>query len=540
MNERLTGIDANAPDAIVREKKSFSIVWIVPIIAVIIGGWLVYKALSEKGEIITISFKSAEGLEAGKTKIKYKDVEIGLVESIILADDLASVLVTAELVKGSKAYLTDRTRFWVVRARVRAGEISGLGTLLGGAYIAVDPVKDGKRVDTFTGLETPPVVTMDDPGRHYLLRAEKLGSLDAGSPIYYRQIIVGQVESYELDKDGKYVDIRIFINAPHHAYIKKNTRFWNAGGLDFSVDANGLRVDSQSLVSILLGGIAFDNPVDLKQDDVAANNSMYLLFDSRQDAMARTYAIKRYWLLEFKGSVRGLTKGAPVEFRGLQIGKVQDIDLQIRNDDGTDILISVLIEAEPERFMGKEIIEDDVRYRKFINSLVDKGLRAQLKTGNLLTGKLYVDLDFHSNGPLYTIDWETKYPRLPTVPQSFEELVADFKKLLDRFKEVPFEEIGQDLQSVLKKLDSTLLATKSLITQMDSDISPEFQTLLKQATNTLSEIEVSYGNESPLNHKARHALDELADAAESLRLLADYLEQYPDALLRGKGTIGGK
>ncbi len=537
MNEQPTEVTTNtsAQEALIREKKSFSIVWIVPIVALLIGGWLVYKALSEKGPTITLSFKSADGLEAGKTKIKYKDVEVGEVTSIVLDNDLATVIVTAELGKNSKAYLTDKTRFWVVRARVSAGEISGLGTLLGGAYIAIDPVKEGKPLNSFIGLESPPIVTTDLPGRHYVLKAERLGSLGAGSPIYYRQIQVGQVESYELEKEGRHVDIRIFIDAPHAAYIHKNTRFWNAGGIDLSMDANGLKIDSQSLVSILSGGIAFDNPVDLKQNDPAEDNEMFILFDSRGDAMAQTYSVKRYWQLEFSGSVRGLTKGAPVEFRGLQVGKVEDVSLKIGQVNNEDILISVLVETEPERLVEKGVIQNDQEYMKLIDSLVARGLRAQLRTGSIITGQLYVDLDFRENVAPKTVDWDLKYPIVPTIPASIEELMAVFNKMLEKIETIPFEQIGQDIRSMVKNLDSTVKASEELLKTVNSKIAPEISATLKQATHTMAELEKTFGNESPLNHNAIQALGELSEAARSLRMLSDYLERHPEALIYGKG-----
>jgi paraquat-inducible protein B len=176
---------SNLPQAEVQRKKQISIVWLIPIVAVLIGGWLAYKGLSEKGPIVMISFESAEGLEAGKTKLRYKDVEIGLVESIRFNADLSRVLVTAELVKEAAPYLTENTRFWVVRPRVTASGVSGLGTIFSGAYIGMDPGKEGEPMRDFKGLEIPPVVTTGMPGRDFLLRANTLGSLDIGAPVYY-------------------------------------------------------------------------------------------------------------------------------------------------------------------------------------------------------------------------------------------------------------------------------------------------------------------------------------------------------------------
>ncbi len=420
-----------ASEALIREKSSFSIVWVVPIVALLIGGWLVYKAISEKGPEISIVFNTAEGLEAGKTKIKYKDVVVGEVTSIDLSEKIDNVIITAEMKKDAKHYLTDKTRFWVVTARLKAGEVSGLSTLMGGAYIAIDPVQEGKPATSFIGLETPPVVTTDSEGRHFKLKAKKLGSLDIGSPVYFRQIQVGQVESYKLDDDGKNVSIRIFINNPHHLYVKKNTQFWNAGGLDFTVDANGLRVDTQSVVSLMIGGLAFDNPERNGNHNPAENDDIFTLYNSHEEAAEDEYTVKHEWLLVFDGSVRGLTKDAPVEFKGIKIGKVLDINVKV-DINSAQIPISVLIEIEPERITPEIMSFEESERKEFLNSLTAKGLRAQLKSGNLLTGQLFVDLDFHPDEPVQQIEWEGRYPKIPTIQAPLDEAFAAVKKLIDK------------------------------------------------------------------------------------------------------------
>ena len=344
--------EAIIAEAVIRQKRNFSIVWILPVVALIIGGWLVYKALTEKGPEITISFKTAEGLEAGKTKIKYKDVDIGIVDTIRLSDDLSHVILSANLVRAAERYLTEHTRFWVVRARLTASEISGISTLFAGAYIAIDPGKEGLLQKHFAGLERPPVVTADLPGRHFLLKAEKLGSLDIGSPVYYRQIRVGQVADYDLDDDGRHVTLKIFINDPHHKLVSKNSRFWNASGMDVSLDAGGIKVDTQSFVSMMIGGIAFSAPITFKSTQAASENDVFILYSNQQQAQEDAYRIKHHWVLNFKGSVRGLSPEAPVEFRGIPVGKVLSIASQFDMDAiQGEIVIPVLIETEPERYL---------------------------------------------------------------------------------------------------------------------------------------------------------------------------------------------
>jgi len=320
----------NVPEAEVRSRKrhfSISIVWLVPLVAVLIGGWLVFTALSEKGPEITITFKSADGLEAGKTKIKYKDVQLGQVSAIKLSEDLSTVIVTAELVKEAENFISVNTRFWVIRARVGVSGVSGLGTLFSGAYITLDPGKPGNTTHHFKGLELPPLVTADLPGSLFLLKADSRGSLDIGSPVYYRKIQVGQVVEYHLAEDGHTILFKIFINAPYHAYVYQNTRFWNASGIDFKLDTQGVRIDTESLVSILIGGIAFGIPQAEAPNTPAEPEAMFRLFRNMDEAKERTYWLKSKSILYFDESVRGLDIGAPVEFWGILMGEVIDVKL---------------------------------------------------------------------------------------------------------------------------------------------------------------------------------------------------------------------
>ena len=399
------------PEAAVQTKRQISIVWLIPVIAMLIGSWLAYKGLSEKGPTVTISFESADGLEAGKTKVKYKDVEIGQVETIRFNADLSRVLVTAELVKEAGPYLKENTRFWVVRPRVTASGVSGLGTIFSGAYIGMDPGKEGESARRFQGLEIPPVVTTGMPGRDFLLKANTLGSLDIGAPVYYRQIQVGQVIGYDLDEKGKFITIKAFINAPHHKLVRKNTRFWNASGFDLKLDASGIKLNTESLVSIMMGGIAFDTPTSLEAGGPAKEGHVFRLYESRESIFERTYTQKAHYVLHFEGSIRGLTVGAPVEFRGIKIGEVVDIKAEFNQETLTP-RITVLIETEPQRWetMGETTLDNKAQ----IETLVAKGLRAQLKTGSLLTGQLFIDVDIYPDAAPAKVLYDEKYAELPT------------------------------------------------------------------------------------------------------------------------------
>jgi paraquat-inducible protein B len=536
------------PQAVVQSKRQISIVWIVPIVAILIGSWLAYKGLTEKGPEVTISFESAEGLEAGKTKVKYKDVELGQVETIRFNADLSRVLVSAELVKEAEPYLTEKTRFWVVRPRVTASGVSGLGTLFSGAYIGMDPGKEGRLERTFKGLEIPPIITTDMPGREYLLKATTLGSLDFGAPVYYRQIQVGQVISYELDKDGEFLIIKIFINAPHHELVYQNTRFWNASGFDLKVDASGLKLNTESIATIMMGGIAFETPTSLETGGPAEEGQTFRLYETRDSIFERTYTEKKYYILNFNESIRGLTVGAPVEFRGIKIGQVVDIKAEW-DPQSISPLITVLIETEPQRWQVRG--EATMDPKQDMQKLVDKGLRAQLKTGSLLTGQLYVDVDFHPDAPKTEVKFDGKFPEVPTIPAPLQIITARVNELLNKLETVPIEKIGKDLGDTLQNvkrlseseellaavqaLNQTLQHTRQLVQNLDSNVAPAIGSTLDQAQKTLVSVEGTLGKDAPLQHEMRRALKELAEAARGIRILTDYLERNPDALIFGKG-----
>jgi len=536
------------PEAVVQRKKQISIVWLVPVIAILIGGWLAYKGLTEKGPMVTISFESAEGLEAGKTKLKYKDVEVGQVQTIRFNADLSRVLVMAELVKEAEPYLTENTRFWVVRPRVTASGVSGLGTLFSGAYIGMDPVKEGRPARSFEGLEIPPVVTRDMPGRDFILRATALGSLDIGSPVYYRQIQVGQVTGYELDKEAQSLSIKVFINAPHDALVNKNTRFWNASGFDLKLDAGGLKINTESLVSIMMGGIAFETPTSLEAGGPAEEGYEFRLYETRDSIFERTYTQKMYYILNFNESIRGLTVGAPVEFRGIKIGQV--VDIKAEYDPQTlSPRITVLIETEPQRW-GRNVA-GKVDPNQEILKLVEKGLRAQLKTGSLLTGQLFVDIDFHPDAPKAEVKFDQNFPEVPTIPAPLQVITARVNELLSKLEKLPIEQIGKDLGDTLQNvkrlseskqlleavqaLNETLQQTRQLVQNLDSNVAPAIGSTLDQAQKTLLSVEGTLGKDAPLQHEMRRALKELAEAARGIRILTDYLERHPDSLIYGKG-----
>jgi paraquat-inducible protein B len=264
--------------AVSRKRTGISLVWVVPIVAAVAGIWVAVTRILSEGPQITIIFHTAEGLEAGKTKIQFNGVEVGSITAIRLSDDHMRVITTAQMEPKTESFLLADTQFWVVRPRISGANVSGLGTLISGAYIGMDIGKSKEKRKEFTALENPPVITGDRPGRFFVLKAPDLGSLDSGTPIF-RRLQVGEVASYALDSDGQSFSVKVFVNAPYDRYVSRDTRFWQASGIDVSLTASGLSVQTQSVLSILIGGIAFETPAGSTSPASEANTDFPLFSD---------------------------------------------------------------------------------------------------------------------------------------------------------------------------------------------------------------------------------------------------------------------
>ena len=531
------------PEAVAAPKsaRSMQLVWLIPIVAVLVGGWLAVKTILERGPTITISFKTGESLEEGKTKIKYKDIQIGLVTSIALSQDRKQVVATAQLDKDAEGFLVEDTRFWVARPRVTAAGVTGLSTLLSGAYIVVEPGREQRKRREFVALEEAPIVTREDPGREFVLRAADLSSIDIGSPVYFRRFNVGEVVSRDLDKDGKGVSIGVFIHAPHDQYVTTNTRFWNASGIDVSLGAEGFRVQTESLAAILVGGIAFQARPDADVAPAADAKTVFHLFPTRDEAMKRPDLQVVHVQFVFKDSVRGLSEGAPVEFRGVTIGEV--IRIRTEFEPGTFTFVQP-VEAYlyPDRLRARSRDkgatlpppETPEMVAKRAQLFVEQGMRGQLQTGNLLTGQKFVAVEFFPNAPKVKLDTSKRPFEIPTMPGGFEELEGTVKSILKKLDKVQYEEISADVRKVIETLDQTLKDSDVLVKRLGAETTPELNRTLEEARRALKSAEGALASESPLQTDLREALRELARAAQAFRTLADYLERHPEALIQGK------
>ena len=520
-----------------RKRWAPSLVWLIPLVAAVIGLSLVAKALIERGPSIVIDFKTADGLEAGKTKVKYKEVDIGTVKSIELSDDLSHVRVSVDLTQNAKRFAVKDSRWWVVRPRVAGGSVSGLSTLLSGAYIGADAGKSNDSAHHYVGLETPPVVSTGQPGKAFVLHAADLGSLDIGSPVYYRRIQVGQVEAFSLDSDGKGVTLRVFVQAPYDQYVGSNTRFWHASGIDLRLDSSGFKVNTQSLASVVIGGIAFQAPSDAGAGVMAKAGQAFRLAPDEATAMKAPDTDAMTVVFRFQQSLRGLAVGAPVDFRGITLGEVTSIGVEF--DQATkQISMPVTVEVYPDRLRRRDpkhnLPPDQIASRQILNALVARGLRGQLRTGNLLTGQLYVALDFFPNAKPAKAEEVDNVVVMPTVPNTLDQLQLQIADIATKLDKIPFDSIGQNLDSSLRKLDKTLDSAQGLFRQLDGEIAPEAKATLSEAKKSFGAAERTLSEDAPVQQDVRQAMQELTKTLRSLNTLADYLQQHPEALLRGK------
>jgi paraquat-inducible protein B len=510
------------------------VVWMLPAIVVIAGAFVIIHEKLAQGTSIEIRFHNAEGLEANKTKIRYKDVEIGEVSDIRVSDDRKEVVVTADIHRNAREYLVMDTRFWVVRPRISSAGITGLGTLVSGEYISIDVGHSQVKRNHFVGVDEPPILTSDLPGREFILRAEDLGSLGIGSTVFYRHITAGQVIGYTLDPGGAGVTVKIFINSPFDGFVTGATRFWQASGVDMSVNSDGVKLRTESLTSILEGGIAFQS---LPEGSTvpAAGDTVFTLYLDQDRAMRPAEVEIRPFVLYFWNSLRGLSAGAPVDLRGITVGEVKSLDVEYDAKKGT-LSFPVAIELYPQRLRGRRSAKDENESasRELLDNLVSHGLRAELKTGNLLTGQKYVALELHSDAPKEKISWGSQPATFPTISSGLDDLQDSVGSIARKLNKVPFDQLSYRLMSTMGSLEQTLKSADHLLQNVDTTLAPQLSQTLSEAREALKNAKEVLGQDSPLQSDLGSTLLQVSRAAKSISALVDYLERHPESLLRGK------
>ncbi|MBV4451159.1 MULTISPECIES: PqiB family protein [Pseudomonas] len=521
--------------AIKTRRFSVSLVWIVPIVAVLVGISLVVHSVLQQGPTITLNFKTGSGLTANKTEVKYRNVVIGQVTEVALSDDQKSVNATVKLAKQAESFTRADSQFWVVRPRIGAGGVSGIDTLLSGDYIGADIGQSETRAKQFIGLENPPPITYGEPGKRFTLHTQALGSLDIGSPVYYRKIEVGQVVAYKLDAEGKGVDIEVFVHAPNDVYVTENTRFWNASGVDLSVGANGFALKTESLSSLLVGGIAFLAPPYSPNDKPAGEERTFELFDDQLSALAPPNGEGQYMSLRFDQALRGLKVGAPVEFLGVEFGRVVSINLDFdAKKRSFPLNVGIVIYPQLLGQAHTKLLKtmnhdpnDEAAGVRLIGSFIENGLRAQARSGNLLTGQLYIALDFYPKAEKVAFDPTLRPVSIPTIPGNLEQLQEKLENIVNKINQLPIERIAGNL-------DSNLVELRKGLTQFNAKTLPSVQNTLADVSKTLQSASSTLAEDSPQREQLTQTLDELGRMSRSLRELSDYLGRHPESLIRGR------
>ena len=539
--------------------------WLIPLVAIAIGGWLAWDTLSKEGPTITLSFETAEGLQAGQSQLKFKEIVLGTVQSLELTADHKHVLVKIATTRQAESLLTDTTIFWVVKPRLFAGSLSGLGTLLSGAFVGMLPGETaGKPQREFVGREDPPVLETNVPGHTFLLKAPRLGSISIGSPVFFRDLDVGTVLGWDIATMAQSVTIHAFVRAPYDSYVHDETRFWDASGISLKLGGAGVEMQVESLRAVLLGGIAFDTPEAVQTHaEISSEDHVFPLFPDRTTADAASYTRQIPLVAYFPGSVQGLAPGSEVTMHGLMVGHVTDVRLSY-DPAKKAIVVPVHFEIHPERIVGigKQVYKTQA---EAVDAMVQQGLRATLQSASLITGQQMVVLDFVPNAPPATVTMEGTNFVVPTTDSGgFSGLQASATDLLAKVNTIPFDQIGKNVDGILQavntvangaemkqtltELAATVARVKDVADHLDSGLSPALRQLpdiaaglQKTMTNTnrlVQSLDTGYGGNTQFNRDLGRVLVQLNEALSSIRALADLLARDPSALIKGRPEGG--
>ena len=527
--------------ATVKQSRSFSGIWVIPIIALALGLYMVVDTWLTQGPEITIAFDTASGLEQGKTKVKYRNVDMGLVEKVSLNDDLKGVVATVKLDRQAAGLLRKDTRFWVVTARIGVGNISGLDTLLSGAYIQLSPGigEAGKR--KFVGLEKPPVTPAEAPGLRLTLTNDLASSISEGDTVLYKGYKVGRVENMTFDTTKRKIVYEIFIDAPYHELVTTSVRFWDVSGVSLSADASGFRIETGSLDTILFGGVAFAIPPGIKDGAEVEQQSEFKLYSSYRDILDNPYKYGTYYVVSFAQSIKGLEPGAPVEYRGIQVGRVERVLLQefleqtsFNDDQGMGEPIPILIYVEPGRMKFPDRESSIATMRRSIQVGVSNGMRATLGSGNLLTGAKYVSIDYYADAEKASMGEFLEYTTIPAIDTGLAQLEQKINSILDTVNALPLKDTVAGTNAAIAKLNQSLASVNVLLeSQSTKGLPDQLNQTLQELNNALSGL----SPDSETYHSINSSLLRLSRTLGNLDSLTRTLSEQPSALILPTETV---
>ncbi|MBN7826388.1 intermembrane transport protein PqiB [Bowmanella dokdonensis] len=519
---------------------SWSKVWLVPMVALGIGIWMVYLELSQQGPMITIEFQSAEGLEAGKTRIKTRDVDVGTVKEIKLAPGSEGVLVTARMSQEAESLLTEDASFWVVSPKVSLSGVSGLSTLLSGAYIELSPGSSGQTATQFRGLDDPPLTPAGAPGLHLTLSSGEEFAFSEGDPIIYKGLTVGKFENVYFNYAERMVYYNAFIHAPYHLLITRNTRFWNASGIKLDLGAEGISMHTGTLQTLLTNGVTFGVPDHLPAGDMITERSFFHIYPNAEKASAPHREFSQDYLVLMEDSVKGLQVGAPVEHRGLVIGEVLAVNMPMQDMPAfldRSYHIPVLLALYPGEMGLKDSTEGREQLTTQMDNWISQGLRATLSMGNLLTGKQFVDLQYHPRLAPEQLVSLSDYRVIPTIPGDFSQLTQKLTALLDKFNDLPLEQLSTDTGQMMNSANNTMEGLQTTLSKLNSLLTDvEDKQLINQLTHTLAGLEglsADYASDSTGYGELRQMMRRFEQTMLQLQPLLQQLNQNPNRLIFG-------
>ena len=524
--------------------RTISKVWFIPLVAFLIGAWMVYFSWSNQGPLITIEFETAEGIEIDSTKIKLREITVGTVTDLKLNDSFDGISITARMNKNTEGLLKQDTEFWVVKPRIGRGGISGLSTILSGAFIELSPGSNGSTRTDFIGLETPPVTPVGTPGLHITLDSSGQRAMDIADPVMFRGIQVGQIEYVHFNQEERVVYYNAFIESPYDALITTNTRFWEINGMEVDISANGFRVETGTLETFLGGGVAFDVPSNLPQGDIITERAFFTIYPNKSEVYEKQYKTAESFVLLFGQSIRGLKPGAPVEYKGVRIGSVARTDIdypEMGNLLSKQTLIPVQIRIEPARLGLSDSDEELAKIKKDLSEWVMQGLHGFLSTGNLLTGSKYIELRYVEQATTQTQSF-SGIQVIPTAASEIDRMVEKFGSIMSSIEELPLEKLVDNANQALSEMDTAMVKFAAASSEFEGFLSDsESEMLISNVNQTLKSIEQltsDFSEGSKTHQEIQSTISSLDKVLRELAPLLSQLNRQPNSLIFSGGRDG--
>lgn len=535
--------DSQAANATVKQMKTVSTIWFIPLIAVFIGCWMIYYQWSNAGSEITILFPTAEGMEAGKTKIKSRNVDIGEVSQIELNKNGNGVIVKVKIKKTAEHFLVTDSMFWVVSPQISHAGISGLSTLISGVYIEISPGKSNKERYLFDALNSPPLTPAGTPGLHITLNSNDQFAYSKGDPIIYKGLTVGQFEDIYFNFEERVVYYNAFIKSPYHQLITSNTKFWDVSGLQLDLNADGISVKTGNFETMLTNGATFGIPEGMAIGEIIGERSYFDIYASYEEADDERYRRSIEFVVLVNDSIRGLSVGAPVEYKGVQIGKVRSTNL-IHSQEHEQLIeeefkIPVLISLQPGRVGLPDNDKGESLMKKQNIFWIEQGLKAVLRTGNILTGSLYVDLQHNKGQPITEIAKYGDYPIIPTNSDDFTQITSKAEQFIDNLNNIPLNKMSENANKFMLEITQTAQELQGVSQSLDRLLNQvEQQKISSQLSKTLQSIttltkDMSSGSQG--YEELRTTLHTLTATMNELKPLLNQLKHKPNGLIFNNG-----